>query len=113
MTDGRGADRCIDTVDAERMLRARLTPFFSTTKASVFLATDRAHVLREGADLVLPQRRHDSVPGVYIGFSDSSSFRRVHEQRPDDKEEPDTHETLHSQTAGQNGLKRARSILHL
>ena len=47
MTDGRGADRCIDAVGAEAHATGSFDALLDKTKASVFLATDRAHVLRE------------------------------------------------------------------
>ena len=50
MTEGRGADRCIDAVGAEAHATGSFDAILDKTKASVFLATDRAHVLRAAAD---------------------------------------------------------------
>ena len=47
MIGGRGADRCINAVGAEAHATGSFDAVLDKTKASVFLATDRAHVLRE------------------------------------------------------------------
>src|ERR1044072_1777092 len=73
MTDGRGADRCIDAVGAEAHGTGSFDALLDKTKASVFLATDRAHVLRE-AIWCCRKGGTISVPGVYIGFTDKIPF---------------------------------------
>jgi threonine dehydrogenase-like Zn-dependent dehydrogenase len=73
MTDGRGADRCIDAVGAEAHGTGSFDAVLDKTKASVFLATDRAHVLRE-AIWCCRKGGTISVPGVYIGFTDKIPF---------------------------------------
>src|SRR5438034_3529106 len=73
MTDGRGADRCIDAVGAEAHASGSFDALLDKTKASVFLATDRAHVLRE-AIWCCRKGGTISVPGVYVGFTDKIPF---------------------------------------
>lgn len=73
MTGGRGADRCIDAVGAEAHATGSFDAVLDKTKASVFLATDRAHVLRE-AIWCCRKGGTISVPGVYIGFTDKIPF---------------------------------------
>src|SRR6187401_3486240 len=73
MTAGRGADRCIDAVGAEAHATGSFDAVLDKTKASVFLATDRAHVLRE-AIWCCRKGGTISVPGVYIGFTDKIPF---------------------------------------
>jgi threonine dehydrogenase-like Zn-dependent dehydrogenase len=69
MTQGRGVDRCIDAVGAEAHGTGSFDAILDKAKASVFLATDRAHVLRE-AIWCCRKGGTISVPGVYIGFLD-------------------------------------------
>src|SRR3954464_8651410 len=64
MTDGRGWYRCIDAVGAEAHATGSFDALLDKTKASVFLATDRAHVLRE-AIWCCRKGGTISVPGVY------------------------------------------------
>ena len=69
MTKGRGADRCIDAVGAEAHGTGSFDAILDKAKASVFLATDRAHVLRE-AIWCCRKGGTISMPGVYVGFLD-------------------------------------------
>jgi threonine dehydrogenase-like Zn-dependent dehydrogenase len=69
MTKGRGVDRCIDAVGAEAHGSGSFDAFMDKAKASVFLATDRAHVLRE-AIWCCRKGGTISMPGVYVGFLD-------------------------------------------
>jgi threonine dehydrogenase-like Zn-dependent dehydrogenase len=68
MTAGRGPDGCIDAVGLESH---GYSPdnIIDAAKASVRMATDRPHVLRE---VIMACRKggHVSVPGVYGGFVD-------------------------------------------
>jgi threonine dehydrogenase-like Zn-dependent dehydrogenase len=73
MTDGRGPDRCIDAVGAEAHGSGSFDAILDKAKASVMLATDRAHVLRE-AILCCRKGGTVSVPGVYIGYLDKVPF---------------------------------------
>jgi threonine dehydrogenase-like Zn-dependent dehydrogenase len=68
MTAGRGPDGCIDAVGLEAHGYAP-DNVIDAVKASVRLATDRAHVLRE---VIMACRKggHVSVPGVYGGLTD-------------------------------------------
>ncbi|HEV7700186.1 MAG TPA: zinc-dependent alcohol dehydrogenase [Pyrinomonadaceae bacterium] len=69
MTNGRGPDRCIDSVGCEAHGGGTLDGTVDSIKTSVFLATDRPHVLRQA---IWSCRKGGtvSVPGVYIGFGD-------------------------------------------
>lgn len=73
MTKGRGPDSCIDAVGAEAHGTGSPDAILDKTKASLFLATDRIHVLREA---IWSCRKGGtiSVPGVYIGFIDKLPF---------------------------------------
>ncbi len=69
MTKGRGPDRCIDAVGAEAHASGAFDAVMDKAKAAVFLATDRAHVLRE-AIMCCRKGGTVSLPGVYVGFVD-------------------------------------------
>ena len=69
MTKGRGPDSCIDAVGAEAHGAGAIDAVLDKAKASVGLATDRAHVLRE-AIMCCRKGGTVSIPGVYIGFPD-------------------------------------------
>jgi threonine dehydrogenase-like Zn-dependent dehydrogenase len=69
MTNGRGPDRCIDAVGAEAHSTGAFDAVLDKAKASVMLATDRAHVLRE-AIMCCRKGGTLSIPGVYVGFLD-------------------------------------------
>jgi threonine dehydrogenase-like Zn-dependent dehydrogenase len=69
MTGDRGPDRCIDAVGCEALGGGTLDGTLDAVKTSVFLGTDRPHVLRQA---IWSCRKGGtvSVPGVYIGFGD-------------------------------------------
>lgn len=69
MTNGRGPDRCIDAVGAEAHGGGAFDAVLDKAKATVMLATDRAHVLRE-AIMCCRKGGTISIPGVYVGFLD-------------------------------------------
>src|SRR4030081_419447 len=69
MTKGRGPDRCIDAVGAEAHGSGSFDAVMDKAKAAVFLATDRAHVLRE-AIWSCGKGGTISIPGVYVRFLD-------------------------------------------
>lgn len=69
MTKGRGPDSCIDAVGAEAHGSGNFDAVMDKAKAMVFLATDRAHVLRE-AIRCCRKGGTVSIPGVYGGFLD-------------------------------------------
>ena len=69
MTKGRGPDRCIDAVGAEAHAGSSIGAMADKAKASVGLATDRPHTLRE-AIMCCRKGGTVSIPGVYIGFPD-------------------------------------------
>jgi threonine dehydrogenase-like Zn-dependent dehydrogenase len=73
MTHGRGPDSCIDAVGCEAHGRGTFDAVLDKAKAEVWLATDRAHVLRE-AIMCCRKGGTVSVPGVYIGFPDKIPF---------------------------------------
>ncbi len=73
MTKGRGPDRCIDCVGAEAHAGASLDAVLDKAKATVGLATDRAHALRE-AIMCCRKGGTVSVPGLYVGFPDKIPF---------------------------------------
>ena len=69
MTDGRGPDSCIDVVGCEAHAGGTLDGTIDAVKTTVFLGTDRPHVLRQA---IWSCRKGGtlSIPGVYIGFAD-------------------------------------------
>jgi len=69
MTNGRGADCCIDAVGAEAHGTGSLDAIYDKIKASVMMTTDRIHALRE-AVMCCRKGGTLSIPGVYIGFPD-------------------------------------------
>lgn len=69
MTKGRGPDRCIDAVGAEAHAGGSLDAVVDKVKASLYLGTDRPHVLRE-AIMCCRKGGTISMPGVYLGFLD-------------------------------------------
>ena len=73
MTKGRGPDRCIDAVGCEAHAAGTMDSVLDKAKATVGLATDRAHVLRE-AIMCCRKAGTISVPGVYVGFPDKLPF---------------------------------------
>ena len=73
LTDGRGPDRCIDCVGLEADALASLDSMIDKAKATLYMATDRPHVLRE-AIYCCRKGGTISVPGVYVGLIDHIPF---------------------------------------
>jgi threonine dehydrogenase-like Zn-dependent dehydrogenase len=73
MTGGRGPDRCIDAVGAEAHETGGIDAVLDKVKATVMLATDRAHALRQ-ALFCCRKGGTVSVPGVYVGMIDKFPF---------------------------------------
>jgi threonine dehydrogenase-like Zn-dependent dehydrogenase len=73
MTNGRGPDRCIDAVGCEAHGTGSFDAVMDKVKATVMLATDRAHVLRQ-AIMCCRKAGTISVPGVYVGMLDKIPF---------------------------------------
>lgn len=73
LTSGRGADACIDAVGAEASAHGGLDAVLDKVKAAAYLATDRAHALREA---IMNCRNGGivSIVGVYAGFLDNVPF---------------------------------------
>jgi threonine dehydrogenase-like Zn-dependent dehydrogenase len=69
MTGGRGPDRCIEGVGAEAHGGEPIDAMLEKAKASLGMAADRTHALRE-AIFCCRKGGTVSVPGVYIGSSD-------------------------------------------
>ncbi len=72
-TNGRGPDRCIDAVGCEAHSTGSFDSVLDKAKATVFLATDRAHVIRQ-AIMCCRKQGTISVPGVYVGAIDKFPF---------------------------------------
>ena len=73
MTKGRGPDRCIDAVGCEAHGSGSFDSVLDKAKATVMLATDRAHVIRQAIRCCRKQGTI-SVPGVYVGMIDKFPF---------------------------------------
>jgi threonine dehydrogenase-like Zn-dependent dehydrogenase len=73
MTEGRGADACIDAVGTEPETRASLDSIYDRIKVAAYLGTGRPHVLRQAIHCC---RNFGtvSVVGVYGGFLDKIPF---------------------------------------
>ena len=69
MTAGRGPDGCIDAVGLEAHGTGSVDAVLDKVKAAAFLATDRAHALRQ-AIFCCRKGGTVSIPGVYGGFLD-------------------------------------------
>jgi threonine dehydrogenase-like Zn-dependent dehydrogenase len=69
LTDGRGADACIDAVGTEPETRASLDSVMDRIKVATFMGTDRPHVLRQAIQCC---RNFGtvSIVGVYGGMLD-------------------------------------------
>jgi len=69
LTQGRGADACIDAVGTEPHTAASFDSMLERAKVAIFLATDRPHVLRQAIHCT---RNFGivSIIGVYGGFVD-------------------------------------------
>lgn len=69
MTNGRGADACIDAVGTEADLSSSLYARIDRIKVATFMGTDRPHVLRQAIQCC---RNFGvvSIVGVYGGFVD-------------------------------------------
>jgi hypothetical protein len=76
MTDGRGPDRCVDAVGCEAHGTGGVDAVLDNVKATVKLATDRAHVIRQ-AIFCCRKGGTVSVPGVYVGLIDKMPFGAV------------------------------------
>ena len=76
MTEGRGPDRCIDAVGCEAHETGGVDAVLDKVKATLMLATDRAHALRQA---IFNCRKGGtvSVPGVYVGMVDKLPFGSV------------------------------------
>jgi threonine dehydrogenase-like Zn-dependent dehydrogenase len=68
LTGGRGPDACIDAVGMEAHGRS-LDALYDQVKATMFLATDRLHVLRQAIQ-ACRKGGTISIPGVYGGLLD-------------------------------------------
>ncbi|OAP39148.1 glutathione-dependent formaldehyde dehydrogenase [Sinorhizobium glycinis] len=73
MTQGRGADACIDAVGTEADSRASLDSLVDRVKVAAYLGTDRPHVLRQAIHCC---RNFGtvSIVGVYGGYLDKIPF---------------------------------------
>ena len=69
MTKGIGPDRCIDAVGCEALAGGTFDGVVDALKTTLFLATDRAHVLRQ---IIWSCRKGGtlSIPGAYLGAAD-------------------------------------------
>jgi threonine dehydrogenase-like Zn-dependent dehydrogenase len=72
-TAGRGPDACIDAVGLEAHGAGSFDAVLDKVKAAAFLATDRAHALRQ-AIFACRKGGTVSIPGVYGGFLDKVPF---------------------------------------
>lgn len=69
LTDGRGADACIDAVGTEADSRSSTYAMIDRVKVATFMGTDRPHVLRQAIQCCRNFGKV-SIVGVYGGFLD-------------------------------------------
>ncbi len=73
LTDGKGPEKCIDSVGMEAHATRSLDSMYDRAKQSVMLENDRPHVLREMIYVCRPAGTL-SIPGVYSGLVDKIPF---------------------------------------
>ncbi|KMO27984.1 zinc-dependent alcohol dehydrogenase [Methylobacterium aquaticum] len=73
MTNGKGPEKCIDTVGMEAHATTSLDAIYDRAKQAVMLESDRPHVLRQ---MIMACRPAGvlSIPGVYGGLIDKVPF---------------------------------------
>ena len=69
MTDGKGPEKCIDSVGLEAHAAGAIDAVYDRAKQAMMLETDRSHVLRQMIMVCRPAGIL-SVPGVYGGLID-------------------------------------------
>ena len=111
MTDGRGADRCIDAVGAEAHGTGSFDARMDKAKASVFLATDQGISRFPRSRLVLPQRRNDFDARRLYRIRRQDSVRRIYEQGADTEGRADTRQALQPEAARQDRFGRNRPVI--
>ncbi len=73
MTEGKGPQKCIDSVGLEAHATGSLDSMYDRAKQAMMLETDRPHVLREMIFVCRPAGVL-SIPGVYGGLLDKIPF---------------------------------------
>jgi threonine dehydrogenase-like Zn-dependent dehydrogenase len=73
LTQGKGPDKCIDSVGMEAHATHSVDSMLDRAKQAVMMETDRPHVLREMMYACRPAGVL-SIPGVYGGLSDKIPF---------------------------------------
>ncbi|MCQ4326360.1 glutathione-dependent formaldehyde dehydrogenase [Stutzerimonas stutzeri] len=73
LTQGRGPEKCIDSVGMEAHAARSLDSLYDRAKQALMLETDRPHVLREMIYVCRPAGII-SIPGVYGGLIDKIPF---------------------------------------
>ncbi len=69
MTDGKGPEKCIDSVGLEAHAAGAIDAVYDRAKQAMMLETDRVHVLRQMIMVCRPAGVL-SIPGVYGGIAD-------------------------------------------
>ncbi|RYJ03201.1 MAG: glutathione-dependent formaldehyde dehydrogenase [Acetobacteraceae bacterium] len=73
LTQGKGPEKCIDSVGMEAHATATIDSVYDRVKQAVMLESDRPHVLREMMYVCRPAGTL-SIPGVYGGLIDKVPF---------------------------------------
>jgi threonine dehydrogenase-like Zn-dependent dehydrogenase len=73
LTQGRGADSCVDAVGTEPATKASLDSLVDRVKVATYMGTDRPHVVRQAIECC---RNFGtvSIVGVYGGYLDKIPF---------------------------------------
>ena len=108
LTNGRGADACIDAVGTEPDIGSGFDAVVDRIKVATFMGTDRPHVLRQAIHCC---RNFGtvSIVGVYGGLLDKHSDGIGHQSRPHIPHGPDPRAALPAASFW-SASKRARSI---
>jgi threonine dehydrogenase-like Zn-dependent dehydrogenase len=93
VTDGRGADACIDAVGTEPETTASVDSVFDRVKVATYLGTDRPHVLRQAIHCCR-NLGTVSIVGVYGGVFGQDSDGLGDQPRPDVPHGADPRSTL-------------------
>ena len=110
LTNGRGADACIDAVGTEPDTGSGFDAVVDRVKFATFMGTDRPHVLRQAIHCC---RNFGtvSIVGVYGGLLDKHSHGFGDQPRPDIPHGSDTGPALPAATARTHRERADRSIV--
>ena len=104
LTGGQGPDACIDAVGLESH-GTTLDAWYDRAKASIYLATDRPHALRQAIS-ACRKGGTVSIPGVYGGWLDKFPLGAAFAKGLTLKDGADPHAQVHAVTARTDRARR-------